>query len=183
MNEVEVKAKVRDLNSLQKKLQAVGIKFGEPIRQDDVIYSTGDWKFTQFTNDRNILRIRRQNKEVIFTLKRPGKNELDSIEREVTISDAKQMEDILGYLDYKEEVRVSKIRRKAKYNGLEICLDQVKGLGDFIEVEKLTTEKDTESIQEELFKLLESWGIDRADRETHGYDTLMELKQGGGNDR
>lgn len=177
MNEVEVKARVKELAKLEKELSKLGIKFGTRIQQNDTVYSTGDWNFAEYTNGRNILRLRREDGKIMFTLKRPGKNELDSIEHEVAISDMEQMEKILGYLGYQEEVRVSKYRRRAKYKGLEICLDEVEDLGNFIELEKLTLEKNTEAIQEELFKILESWGINRADREQHGYDTLMALRK------
>jgi len=52
-----------------------------------------------------------------------------------------------------------------------ICLDEVEGLGSFIEVEK-TSAEDGEAIQEELFNFLESLGVKREDRVFKGYDTL-----------
>jgi adenylate cyclase class IV len=55
-------------------------------------------------------------------------------------------------------------------------LDQVKGLGNFIEVEKFSTD-DTFKIQEELFRFLETLGVKRKDRVLHGYDVLVYNQQ------
>ena len=59
---------------------------------------------------------------------------------------------------------------------MEICLDEVKDLGNFIEVEKITDE-DPDKVQEELFRFLESVGVRREDRVVNGYDILMWRKQ------
>ena len=177
MQEVEVKARVTDEARLLSQLDVAGIKLGPGVRQEDVIYSTKTWDFTEFNNTENTLRIRRQSGRTLFTLKRGGTNELDGIECEVEVNDAKQLAEIIRHLGYFEEVRVNKTRRKAKLGDIEICLDEVEGLGTFIELEKLTQDANTTPIQEELFRLLESWSVKRTDRETHGYDTLIALQQ------
>jgi len=189
MQEIEVKARVKNQNQLMSKLGDLGIKLSEPIFQHDTIFAEQDWEFTQFVTERNILRIRRENNRTVLTLKRPGKNELDAEEHETEISNPDSMSDMLKLMEYLPVVEVKKERQKAKYNQnhpspllrkggeIEICLDEVEELGTYIEVEKLVKEADTEKVQEELFQFLESLGIARSDRETHGYDTLMRLKQ------
>ena len=64
------------------------------------------------------------------------------------------------------------VRKKAKYNDMEICIDAVEQLGSFIEVEKLS-EGDSLQIQEQLFTFLESLGVTKEDQVIKGYDTLM----------
>jgi len=190
MREIEVKAKVKNWDMLITKLDALGVKLSPPIHQHDTIYVDGDWEFTQFVSDRNILRIRRQGDKSILTLKRPGKNELDCTECETEVSNPESTHKMLKLMGYRPFIEVKKERRKAKYGGLkpphslleneeqiEICLDRVEDLGEYIEVEKLTKDNNVEKIQQELFSFLETLGISKSDQETHGYDTLMRLKQ------
>jgi adenylate cyclase class IV len=54
-------------------------------------------------------------------------------------------------------------------------LDEVDGLGSYIEVEKMSDE-DGEKIQNELFDFLQILGVSKEDRVLKGYDTLMWLK-------
>jgi adenylate cyclase, class 2 len=132
--------------------------------------------FTDIPLGTNVLRIRKAKGKIIFTLKQAQKNELDCIEKELEITNAKEMKDILEILGYKESVHVHKTRLKATLNDMEICLDEVKDLGSFIEVEKLTDEVDGEKVQNELFDFLQTVGVKKEDRVTRGYDTLMWLK-------
>jgi adenylate cyclase class 2 len=82
------------------------------------------------------------------------------------------MEDILKSLGYSKKVQVKKKRLIGELRGYTICLDKVDGLGSFVEVEKMSAD-DTEKVQEELMKFLESLGISREQRIRKGYDTLM----------
>ena len=66
-------------------------------------------------------------------------------------------------------------RRKTKYKDLEICLDVVKDLGFFIEVEKMSND-DPKIVREELQKFLFSLGIPPEDEVFYGYDTLIFKK-------
>ena len=74
-------------------------------------------------------------------------------------------------------IEVKKHRQKARFNDMELCLDEIDDLGTFIEIEKLTNDEDTERIQAELFDFLLTLGIQKEDRITQGYDTLMRLNQ------
>jgi predicted adenylyl cyclase CyaB len=57
-----------------------------------------------------------------------------------------------------------------------ICLDEVKELGSYIEVEKISEDDNANEVQNELFTFLESLGVNKENRETHGYDTLLYIK-------
>ncbi len=71
---------------------------------------------------------------------------MNSIEHEVTVDDPIKMMDILTSIGFRPEVNVKKTRQKAYFNEYEICLDQVEGLGSFIELEKMT-EENAEKVQ------------------------------------
>ncbi|HSI20909.1 MAG TPA: class IV adenylate cyclase [Verrucomicrobiae bacterium] len=180
MQEIEVKARVQNAEGLKAALVLRGVHLTEPKTQHDTIYTEGDWEFVKFQNERNILRIREQGESSVLTLKRPGVNELHSIEHETVIANVKEMHEILLLMGYKPIVEVKKKRQKGHFQDMEICLDEVEGIGVFVEVERLLeSDKDVEKVQEELFVFLEELGVAREDRETRGYDTLARLKQEG----
>ncbi|MBI2023449.1 class IV adenylate cyclase [Candidatus Giovannonibacteria bacterium] len=176
--EIEVKAKIENMQEISKKLVVLGCVLSEPIMQNDKTFVDTDYgEYDKFQPGKNILRIRESNEKFLFTIKQPQSNELDAIEYETEILDPKEFERALGLMGYKSAVVINKTRRKAKFNDFEICLDEVKGLGSFIEVEKITEDENAEKVQNELFGFLKNLGLDEKDRVFHGYDTLVYLLQ------
>jgi adenylate cyclase, class 2 len=174
MKEIEVKAKLLNRKLIMKRLNSLGCNFSKAISQQDVIYTQRAGSLEKFKSNDLYLRIRIKNKnKAIFTLKKNGINGTDKIEYETEIEFPLEMENILLLMGYKEAVKVDKIRMTTKYKGFEICIDEVKNLGSFIEMEKLTKKGDSEKIQEQMFKFLESIGIKKEDRIKVGYDVLM----------
>lgn len=176
MQEIEVKARVKNKELVLQKLDELGCMLSSPITQKDRIYIQHGATFPIALGD-NALRIREQNNTFIFTLKQPQKNELDCIEQEVTIDDPESMDEICKLLGYYEVSQVEKIRRKCRYQEYEICLDEVKNLGTFIEVEKQVEAGNGEAVQKELFAFLQTLGITASDQVFHGYDILLYQQQ------
>lgn len=172
MNEIEVKARVKDFNLLMNNLKKLDCVFSELIIQDDYIYNKKGLDIKSEYHDTPVLRIRKQNNKILFTLKKNRSNELDCIEKEIEINNDAILTDIIELLDYVKTVEVHKSRIKTNYKEYEICLDSVKNLGDFIEVEKKSDENG-EKIQNELFDFLQTIGIEKEDRVFKGYDTLL----------
>ena len=79
-------------------------------------------------------------------------------------------------MGYKMAVRIRKTRVITHYDGCEICIDEVVGLGSFIAMEKLTKSGNAVKIQDELFAFLKTVGVNPADRVHFGYDILMLQK-------
>jgi adenylate cyclase, class 2 len=188
MNEIEVKARVKDLELLRKKLESMGCTFSPEIRQIDRIYIQKGRSIPSETGD-NVLRIReqavrgseepsgsRRDGKFLFTLKQTRSNQLDCIEEEMPIDNPDQMIRVITLLGFEESVSVKKTRRKAKYKDYTICLDEVEGAGAYIEVEKMSDE-DGPKVQEELFTFLETLEISRDEQETDGYDVILYKKQ------
>lgn len=174
-NEIEVKAKVRDLDNIISKLEELGCIMNQPVAQDDCVYNKKGVNPKDHNHGTPVLRIREQMGRITFTLKKNRSNELDCIEKEVDVSNKNRLEEIIELLDFEKTVEVHKKRRRGKCNDYEICLDEVDNLGSFIEVEKMSDE-DGEKVQKELFDFLKSLGIKDEDRIFNGYDTLMWLK-------
>lgn len=172
IREIEVKAKITNKRGLLRRLKKLKIKLSRPVIQNDVVFLPVGTAFKDIKQGTVALRIRKQNKKTLLTMKQRQEVELSSLEKETEISNSQQMIDIIKILGFYEWIKIDKTRRKAKYKNYEICIDDVKKLGSYIEVEKLTDE-DSFEVQEELFLFLESLGIKRENREKRGYDTLM----------
>ncbi len=176
MYEVEVKARLKDRKEVFEKLQSVGCIWSGELHQVDDIFSR-DSDITSFAKDRPILRIRDENGKFILTLKMDQSSKQDCIEHESEVGDKGEMEKILGILGFRKEVTVDKVRIKTKYKDMEIVLDTVKELGEFIEAEKMTDEADPEArkkIQEDLYEFLETLGVTKEDKVIDGkYDVMI----------
>ena len=72
--EVEVKAKIVDLEAVTQKLQALGCVLGEPVHQKDQVYIPKGLT-VPVESGVNVLRIREQDGKFIFTLKIAVKNQ------------------------------------------------------------------------------------------------------------
>lgn len=174
--EIEVKAKVKDLNTLIPKLKEIGCVLFPPIIQNDYIYNQKGVDLKDHSHNTPVLRIREQEGKTIFTMKKNRRDELDCIEKEVEVSDKNILKEIIELLGFEQTVEVHKKRQKGKYGDYEICLDEVQELGSFIEVEKISNE-DGETVKNELLSFLEKLGINKKDRVLIGYDSQIWLKK------
>ena len=182
MREIEIKARVADKAALLDVLQSQRIELSEPVTQRDQVFGPagingGDG------NSAPWLRIRTETKngqtKQIFTLKKSITNQMDSIEHETEIADEAELAKIIEHIGFTPYSDLTKIRQKAHMGAIEICVDTVEGLGDFIEVEKLTDEDaDYEAVLAELWAVLEQCGVARASEVTDGYDVLQRKSQG-----
>ena len=183
IREIEVKAKITNIESLSQKLVNLGCQFGVPLTQKDIIFLPIGVEFSEIVKGTPIVRIRNSNSAVTLTLKKGiiSDNELIKLEKEVIVNDEQKAIEIVEYMGFHEVLRVKKTRTECQYEEMTICIDNVVGLGNFIEVEKLSdnenNEKD-EKIQDCLFDFLQSLGINGDDRITKGYDTLIYEKMG-----
>ncbi|HRN95904.1 MAG TPA: class IV adenylate cyclase [Candidatus Levybacteria bacterium] len=171
MQEIEVKARIKDPATLITKLETMGCQFSDPIHQIDTIYIPIGATIP-VPQGVNVLRIREQDGKYILTLKQPITNQLDCIERETEVINAPQMHDMIRLLGFEKSSRVEKKRKKSKYKNYEICIDEVIDLGIFIEVE--TFGEDAQTLQKELFTFLETLGVKKQDQEFMGYDILLK---------
>ncbi|NJE75627.1 class IV adenylate cyclase [Thermococcus sp. ES12] len=119
------------------------------------------------------IRIRRFNGhfEAFLTYKGPkiDRNSKTREEIEVPISDPDKHTEILRSLGFEEVLTIEKTREKYYVDkGIIIDLDEVNGLGKFIEIEALA---DREEIVEEtvkiLHEILESLGVERFERRSY----------------
>ncbi len=174
IRESEVKAKIRDYKALIEKLNGLGCVFSPETTQIDRIFIPVGSSIP-VPKGIDVLRLRRENMKVLFTLKQVSENQLNKIEKESYIDKEDEAAQAIKLLGFKESVSVEKRRKKCKYKSYETCIDTVTDLGQFIEVEKIKNEG-TATVQAELFSFLESIGINKSDQVFMGYDILLNKR-------
>src|SRR5262249_22468957 len=137
VREVEVKYHIRDLDALLAALAARGIALSGPIHQDDQAYAPEDWRYGDSKLGVSFVRLRTVDGRHTFTLKRPAENALSCDEYETAVADREQMHRAILAMGFRSTVRIVKLRRAAELPSLSLCVDEVPGLGTFLELERM----------------------------------------------
>lgn len=182
MREIEIKAKVNQLEPVIDLLLEKSWVLSEEIRQLDTIYLLKPLEFTDIKPGVAVTRVRVQEPgSSTLNIKLHQTGELDCIEYETEISDPKSTVNILTSLGLNEVICVDKHRIKAKFNGHIICLDKVKELGTFIEIEALVPDDSNPvKVKSSLWNIMKSLGVSKEDEVVNGYDTLLFKKENNG---
>ena len=97
----------------------------------------------------------------LMTLKVEGQTKLASDEYEFAVDDGNVARQMLAALDWQEVVTVDKVRLESKTEDYTVCIDEVVGLGLFIELEVLTEDSvDVKNIQQQMYNFLKNLNID-----------------------
>ncbi len=136
--ERKVRASHRDVRET---LEAREATLVETVIQDDTYW---DHPNRDFADTDEALRIRREsapgdeaNASVRLTYKGPrvDTDTKTRIEREIGVTDGAQLRSILEALGFEEAGSVRKRRAVYVEDDINICLDEVDGLGEFVEIE------------------------------------------------
>ena len=175
MKEIEVKARIRDIEALTQSLAGLGCQFGSQTIQEDIIFLPVGIEFPEITKGVPVIRVRNADGISTLTLKMRvmAEQEMIKLEKETTVGDGATMIEIVKLMGFHEVMRVGKQRKECIYDGMTVCLDDVTGLGVFIEIERLSDEENDEAVQLRLNDFLLSLGIAPEDVVTKGYDTML----------
>jgi adenylate cyclase class 2 len=172
-HEIEVKYHIRDHNALAAALTACGVHLGPPVEQDDQAYAPDSWRYGDSKLGVPFARLRTQAGRHIFTLKRPVANELSCIEHETEVADREAMHHVVLAMGFRPTVRIVKRRRTARIGETCLCLDDVDGLGSFLELERIVgADTSSAAVQAELAGFVAGLGIE-ATRTEKTYDSLV----------
>jgi len=161
MIEIEVKAIVNDPKHFERSIIQLG---ATPIcieNQADTYYSA---PYRDFEKTDEALRIRVQDGKSFLTYKGPKMDKISKTRKEIelTIDNVNAMGEILTSLGFSPVAVVSKKRKNFRLGDLYLSLDEVRGLGDFIEIEiSVKDSRNYEEKVEAIFKLFEKLGIKR----------------------
>lgn len=115
----------------------------------------------------------------LMTLKIERQAKLVSDEYEFAVDDGDMARQMLTALGWQEVVTVDKVRLESKTEDYTICVDEVAGLGLFIELEVLVEDDaNTDNIQQQMYSFLKNLNIDGELWKTP-YDTsISNLRNG-----
>jgi adenylate cyclase class 2 len=177
MREVEVKYVLADPGAAEAVLAQRGVGFTGPAVQDDQAYAPLGWAFGDSKLGVAFLRLRTVGGRHWFTLKRPGANAQDCLEHETEVLDREQMHQAILRMGYWATVRVAKTRRSGRHGDISLCLDEVEGIGAFLELERMVPDDAAAAaVQAELAAFVASLGIE-AVRTVETYDSLVRAAQ------
>lgn len=137
MHEIEAKIQVEDLTAAVERLNAVGAEFLHTVTETDTYLDDHKKLKRQGCG----LRIRRQQaantQKALVTFKgaKVESRYKSRPEYEMEIGSPETAELIFAGLGYMPRIVVSKTRRMWSVDGCTVCLDDVEGLGSFVEVE------------------------------------------------
>ena len=161
--ELEASYHLEKEHNILEKIKKENFEFLADITEEDTYYTDKDMTFIE---DRICLRIRKTNEDSLeLTYKPKTDNSTEKYgKREVNLKiDPKEYTDIkyiieeLGYIEYVSFKKHRKIYSKEINNFIHnIMLDNIEGVGDFIELEILAnTEEEKEQLHDELDRFVE----------------------------
>jgi adenylate cyclase class 2 len=173
--EVEAKAYCDDLSKIEKMILELGGEFQEEVEQVDIYFNH---PLRDFAQTDEALRIRRAEDKATFTYKGPKIDSQTKTREElkVQLSDGDAMREVLSKLGFLEVGTVKKVRKKYKLNEFKVCLDDVKGLGSFVELEVEVSKDDQDEVsrlRDIILKTMKEWGLEKVERRSY-LELLLE---------
>lgn len=185
MYEVEIKVRA-DHDEVRTHLRGRDASPEGTVTQADTYY---DAPHRDFAETDEALRLRRESAEddqtVLVTYKGPLVDDSSKTreEYETGVDSPFAVEGILDGLGFEPAETVEKVRERFKLDGYTVTLDDVTGLGEFVEVEVEVPENDVEDAREGARGVLESLGLDPdAGIRTSYLGLLLEADNGDGAD-
>jgi adenylate cyclase class 2 len=172
--EVEQKFRASDLAALERRLLALGAEPGEDHEQVDRYYRHPARDFAQ-TDE--ALRLRRVGEHNYITYKGPKLDAATKTRREIEMplpsgdSAAAQAAELLAALSFEPVLEVRKHRRRLTltWDGapVEIALDRVAEVGEFVELERIADESSFEAARAAILSLSSELELTEIERRSY----------------
>jgi adenylate cyclase class 2 len=160
--EVEVKVPCYDLDELEKRLMKRGARAIDEVTQEDFYLAH---PCRDFGKSDEALRIRRSGKEWRLTYKGPKLDGETKTREELEISVDPKVRGILEKVGFEEIMTIRKSRRVLMLDEIEVSLDRVEGLGDFVELEYKG--ESVEAGRRMIFQTMERLGLEGSERRSY----------------
>ncbi len=166
--EIEIKCYCDSPGEIESRIKSTGAEYVETRSESDVYFNhpARDFALTD-----EALRLRRVNDGCKITYKGPklSKTTKARVEHETTAGDFDEIRNIILSLGFVESGVIEKERKIYSLGESEISIDDVKGLGVFVEIEIIGELK--EEIEKELFDTAAKLGLTKFERRSY-----LELK-------
>ena len=174
MVEVEMKFPIRDWTDLVRQLAAWGAKKRETVQEQDHYFNAPD---RDFARTDEALRLRRVGSSNYLTYKGPKKDPETKTRLEVEVplapghEPAQALTQLLEHLGYRSVAVVEKERLVLQANkggfSLSVCLDDVKKVGRFVELEILARDDQVDSARRVMLAAANELGLDKSERRSY----------------
>lgn len=151
MLELEMKAKIDKYSRGRIEQVLKNSEFLEEKIEEDVYFSS---PIKDFKETDEALRIRKSGEDTILTYKGPKIDKISKSREEVETFVSGEIELILQRLGFKEFIKIKKKRRLYQYKEFTISIDDVEDLGEYIEVELKSENKEDVKKIDHLFDVL-----------------------------
>ncbi|QDU29735.1 CYTH domain protein [Anatilimnocola aggregata] len=182
--EVELKFPLADEAALRARLATFAITWHEPEVQVDCYFNHPARDFSQ-TDE--ALRLRKMGEQNVITYKGPKLDALTKTRREIELPIAAgdeglaQFGELLTALSFRRVAEVKKTRTKANltWQGcpVEVALDQVDGVGPFIELEIQASESDLALAKQAILDLAATLNLTNPERRSYLQLLLNGIQQ------
>lgn len=155
------------------------------VRQVDTYY---DHPARDFASTDEALRIRRSTKEgdtrALVTYKGPlvDASSKTREEHETAVDDGEALHAVLDGLGFAPAARVEKQREVWSLDGATVTLDDVDGLGEFVEIERESADDGVDTAREGVFETASELGLDPAEQIRDSYLAMLLDRDGPADD-
>ena len=162
--EIEIKAYCKDLDSVKEKLFNLGAVYVQNKNERDMYFNH---PCKDFGETDEALRIRTVDGNHTLTYKGPklSENSKARVEQETIIEDVRSLNIILQNLGFVESGQVEKSRDYYSFEGIDICLDRINSLGDFVELE--LKGDNIEAVEGKLYDLAAKLNLNKFERRSY----------------
>jgi len=165
MLEVEIKVKI-EIEPMEKRLGELGAGFINRTHQKDVYFRH---PCHDFKKSDEALRVRKVEDNYFLTYKGAKLDPETKTRKEIQIRAEKGVFNLLKSLGFSPIREVEKWRSFYQWKDLRIYLDEVKGLGNFMELEGTSWKH-----KETMFELLQKLGIEKRKLTRKSYLELLD---------
>jgi len=182
MLEIEVKYPVHDPEAIKRQLRGWGATFDPPREDVDQYFNAPD---RDFAKTDEALRLRRIGLGNFVTYKGPKTDAQTKTRKEIEVplargeAVAEEFGQLLDHLGYRPVAVVRKQRvvihwRREDFN-MEVCLDDVDGVGKFVELEIVAPPDALEAARAVLLKAAQDLGLHVSERRSY-LELLLESR-------
>ncbi len=177
MIEIELKFRISDANQLQQKLLGAGFTKIDTKIQKDTYFNSPMRDFAK-TDEALRIRIIDDFAELTYKGRKFSSNSKSRVELNTQVSSPNELKEILLALDFREVLTVEKIRTSYKNGKITATIDEIKGLGFFMEIETISSEETFEENEQLLLELCQSMGFDPKEQIRTSYLEMLLTKMG-----
>jgi adenylate cyclase, class 2 len=177
--EVESRAKlgIGEREELIAALAGRRIALTPPVWQRDVYFKERGFRDRVHGPGSAIARVRYTASETTLNMKRLTGRDGVWEEVETRIQDGQVAERIMDAMGAEVAVVVEKTRRSGRFGEIEILIEDVEGLGTYLEV-AIQVDKEIDEAQKSIDQLLQELGISPERVELRGYPVILLEQQG-----